>query len=79
MGVVVAVVGSSAAFASPPNADVPAQDFGAVRLANAATTTVTRTFDITNTGTQVLTIDAVAITGTNAGDFTLMSGPAAGT
>jgi outer membrane protein OmpA-like peptidoglycan-associated protein len=75
--VVIAIVGSGVAYAGPI-ASIQPQDFGSVRVANAATTTVSRTFDITNTGDTTLTINnnnGVIINGTNASDFTITSPP----
>ncbi len=47
-------------------------DFGALNLGNS----VNKTFIIQNTGTGVLTISSMNITGANAGDFTFVSPPA---
>jgi hypothetical protein len=46
-------------------------DMGTVALGN----TVTRTFDISNTGTATLTIHAITFTGANAADFMLPNPP----
>ncbi len=72
--VMVAVLGSGAAYAAPVISVQP-QDFGSVRVASAATTTAVLTFDIQNTGDTTLTITGVQIMGTDAGDFTIMAGP----
>ncbi len=47
--------------------------FGSI---NYTSGTVTRTFTINNTGLTPLTISGVAITGTNADDYTVMTAPA---
>lgn len=47
-------------------------DFGGIELTQSAN----KTFDITNTGTGTLTITNITITGTNAGDFSLVTPPA---
>src|SRR5262249_23325522 len=50
-------------------------NFGSVRVANAATTTINQVFTFSNTGTGTLSITDISFSGTNAGDFTLLTTP----
>src|SRR5689334_22599627 len=77
----VAVLVSSTAYAGPPQITVtpPSFDYGSLRVANAATTTLSQTFTIgNNSNNQALTISTVAISGTNAADFTITADTATG-